>query len=39
LLKCVLFFECTQDECERRIMDRAKSSGRPDDNLESLRKR
>lgn len=39
LLKCVLFFECTQDECERRIMERAKSSGRPDDNLESLRKR
>ncbi|XP_068676819.1 UMP-CMP kinase-like isoform X1 [Montipora foliosa] len=37
--KCVLFFECTEEECIRRIMERAKSSGRSDDNIESLRKR
>lgn len=39
LLKCVLYFECTEDECKRRIMERAKSSDRLDDNLESLKKR
>jgi len=38
-VKCVLFFECTEDECIRRIMERGKSSGRSDDNIESLRKR
>ncbi|KAL9950428.1 hypothetical protein ACROYT_G042922 [Oculina patagonica] len=38
-VKCVLFFECVEDECIKRIMERGKSSGRSDDNIESLRKR
>lgn len=38
-VKCVLFFDCTENECIRRIMERGKSSGRPDDNIESLKKR
>ncbi|XP_073259241.1 UMP-CMP kinase-like [Porites lutea] len=38
-VKCVLFFECTEEECIKRIMLRGESSGRPDDNIESLKKR
>ncbi|RMX41472.1 hypothetical protein pdam_00012254 [Pocillopora damicornis] len=38
-VKCVLVFECSEDECIRRILERGKSSGRADDNIESLRKR
>ncbi|XP_020609992.1 UMP-CMP kinase-like [Orbicella faveolata] len=38
-VSCVLFFECAEDECIKRIMERGKSSGRSDDNIESLRKR
>lgn len=35
----VLFYECPLDVLERRILERAKESGRSDDNIESLRKR
>lgn len=35
----VLFINCPLSVCEERILDRAKTSGRSDDNLESLRKR
>ncbi|EDO36160.1 predicted protein [Nematostella vectensis] len=38
-VKAVLFFECPEDICIGRIMSRGQSSGRPDDNIESLRKR
>lgn len=38
--KFVLFFECPEEECFRRCMDRgAHGSGRADDNEVSLRKR
>jgi len=38
-LKGVLFFDCPEDVCVERIVERGKSSGRVDDNIESLRKR
>ncbi|EKX52061.1 hypothetical protein GUITHDRAFT_65521, partial [Guillardia theta CCMP2712] len=34
-----LFFECPEEELERRLLARAQSSGRDDDNIESIRKR
>lgn len=37
--KVVLFFNCPEDEMERRLLDRGKTSGRSDDNAESIRKR
>lgn len=38
-LPTMLYFECPYDELEKRIMSRAKYSGRSDDNLESLKLR
>ncbi|XP_028402073.1 UMP-CMP kinase-like [Dendronephthya gigantea] len=38
-VKCVLFFDCPEEECIRRIVERGKTSGRTDDNIDSLRKR
>lgn len=38
-LKFVLFIECTEDICVKRILERGKASGRTDDNRESLVKR
>ncbi|EAT40122.1 AAEL008131-PA [Aedes aegypti] len=35
----VLFFECSEDQCVQRCLKRGESSGRSDDNLESLKKR
>lgn len=35
----VLFFDCPEDVCIKRIMKRSETSGRADDNEESLRKR
>ena len=35
----LLFFECSAEILEKRILDRAKTSGRSDDNLESFKKR
>lgn len=35
----VLNYQCPLEELERRILERAKNSGRTDDNLESARKR
>ncbi|KAL5614623.1 hypothetical protein BROUX41_004722 [Berkeleyomyces rouxiae] len=37
--KLVLFFECPEKELERRLLERGKTSGRADDNIESIRKR
>lgn len=37
--KLVLFFDCPEEEMERRLMERGKTSGRADDNAESIRKR
>lgn len=35
----VLFFKCSEDVCIQRCLKRGESSGRADDNLESLKKR
>nr|KAG5705890.1 hypothetical protein BaRGS_030780 [Batillaria attramentaria] len=35
----VIFFNCPEDVCVNRCLDRGKTSGRTDDNLESLKKR
>lgn len=35
----VLFFDCAQETCTERILKRGATSGRSDDNIESLRKR
>lgn len=38
-VKGVLFFECSEKTCIERCLERGKSSGRSDDNEESLSKR
>jgi UMP-CMP kinase len=35
----VLFYDCPEAEMERRLLNRGKTSGRADDNAESIRKR
>lgn len=35
----VLFFDCPPDVMEQRLMERGKTSGRSDDNEETIRKR
>ncbi|PXF44190.1 UMP-CMP kinase 3 [Gracilariopsis chorda] len=35
----VLFFDCPEEEMERRLLQRGKTSGRSDDNIDSIRKR
>ena len=35
----VLFFDCPEEELERRLLERGKTSGRDDDNKESIKKR
>jgi UMP-CMP kinase len=37
--RLVLFFDCSEAEMERRLLDRGKTSGRSDDNADSIRKR
>lgn len=37
--KFTLFFDCPEDEMERRLLIRGKTSGRADDNAESIKKR
>ncbi|XP_041805230.1 UMP-CMP kinase [Chelmon rostratus] len=38
-VKFVLFFDCSNEVCIKRCLERGKSSGRTDDNRESLEKR
>lgn len=38
-VKFVLFFNCSEQICVDRCLDRGKTSGRTDDNIESLKKR
>lgn len=35
----VLFFDCPEEEMERRLLERGKTSGRTDDNIASIKKR
>lgn len=37
--KAVLFFSCTEEIMQERLMERGKTSGRDDDNKESIIKR
>ena len=37
--KFVLFFDCPEKEMQRRLLERGKTSGRTDDNAESIKKR
>ncbi|EPQ65845.1 Bgt-41 [Blumeria graminis f. sp. tritici] len=37
--KFVLFFDCPEEEMQRRLLERGKTSGRSDDNAESIKKR
>lgn len=37
--KLVLFYDCPEDVMEKRLLERGKTSGRSDDNAESIRKR
>ena len=38
-IPCILHFDASEEIMTERIMERAKTSGRADDNLESLKKR
>ncbi|CAK4685845.1 hypothetical protein LEN26_001142 [Aphanomyces euteiches] len=35
----VLFYDCPEEEMERRLLERGKTSGRTDDNIDAIRKR
>lgn len=35
----VLFFDCSESVMEQRLLKRGETSGRTDDNIESIRKR
>ena len=37
--KLVLFFDCPQDVMQERLLKRAETSGRADDNIETIKKR
>jgi UMP-CMP kinase len=37
--KFTLFFDCPEKVMEERLLDRGKTSGRADDNIESIKKR
>ena len=38
-LKAVIYFDCAEEELKRRLIERGKTSGRSDDNEESIVKR
>jgi UMP-CMP kinase len=38
-VKFCLFYDCSMEEMEKRLLERGKTSGRADDNLESIKKR
>jgi adenylate kinase family enzyme len=37
--KAVIFFDCPEDEMQKRLIERGKTSGRADDNAETIMKR
>jgi len=37
--QCTIFLDCPEDVMEKRLLNRGKTSGRADDNLESIKKR
>lgn len=38
-IKTLLYLDCTLETLEARLLERGKSSGRSDDNIETIRKR
>eukprot|EP00164_Ancoracysta_twista_P005858 GFYU01008059.1.p1 GENE.GFYU01008059.1~~GFYU01008059.1.p1 ORF type:complete len:188 (-),score=85.77 GFYU01008059.1:198-761(-) len=38
-VKFVLFFDCNEETMEKRLLSRGETSGRSDDNIESIKKR
>jgi adenylate kinase family enzyme len=38
-IKGIFYFECEENELVNRLMERAKTSGRADDNEETIKKR
>lgn len=38
-LKFLLFFKCSFEVMEKRLIERGKTSGRADDNVETIKKR
>lgn len=38
-VRFMLFLDCNEQVCTERILERGKSSGRDDDNIDSIRKR
>jgi UMP-CMP kinase len=38
-LAFTLFFDCPEDVMEARLLERGKTSGRSDDNIETIKKR
>lgn len=39
VLSMVLFFDCPEEVMEQRLLERGKTSGRNDDNIETIKKR
>jgi UMP-CMP kinase len=37
--RIVLFFDCSEQTLQERLLERGKTSGRADDNIESIQKR
>lgn len=37
--RCVLYYECKEDILEQRLLERGKTSGREDDNIDTIKKR
>lgn len=38
-MECVLFYDCPEEVMEARLLERGKTSGRSDDNIETIKKR
>ena len=36
---CILYFTCSEETLQKRLLKRGETSGRSDDNLESIKKR
>lgn len=39
VVKGLLYMKCGEDTMQKRVLERAKTSGRADDNIDSLKKR
>ncbi len=39
IVKDLIYLDCTLETLQRRLLERGKTSGRSDDNIETIRKR